>query len=203
MNSLTRTLNQEKDTVTGALDTFPGAVKVLADQHDQLMDMLRALDKLGAVGTRVVNGTKDNLLEDLRNIRPALHEISRADETIPKALSLLISFPFPIESNNIVHGDYANTKIAFEINLDNLFRNAQGQSPGGGGPGLPGLPGLPELPDLPGLPGLPGGGNGGGGGGGGGGGLGGGLGGLLGRSATTTQDSGMATSMSELLGGPA
>jgi phospholipid/cholesterol/gamma-HCH transport system substrate-binding protein len=213
MNSLTRTLNQEKDTVTGALDTFPGAVKVLADQHDQLMDMLRALDELGAVGTRVVNGTKDNLLEDLRNIRPALHEISRANETIPEALSLLISFPFPIESNNIVHGDYANTKIAFEINLDNLFRNAQGQSPGGDGPGLPGLPGLPQLPDLPNLPGVPGlpglpggGGNGGGsggdGGGGGGGGLGGGLGGLLGRGATT-QDSGMATSMRELLGGPA
>ena len=201
-------------------------MKVLADQHDQLMGMLRALDKLGEVGTRVVNGTKDNLLEDLRNIRPALHEISRPP--LPTALSLLISFPFPIESNNIVYGDYANTKIAFEINLDNLFRNAQGRRPvaatRAGAPQAAGL--RRRLPPacLQASPGPArrlraacrsrrartsrsassqrgpgrqrrrrrgGGGLGGGG-----------LGGLLGRS-TTTQDSGMATSMSELLGGPA
>ena len=195
MNGLTKTLNAEKRTVTEALDTFGPAVKVLADQHDQLMVMLRSLDKLGAVGTRVINGTKENLLEDLRSLQPVLHEISKANETIPQALGLLISFPFPIESNDIVHGDYANTKIVFEINLDNLFRN-QGDTPGGGGPTLPELPELPEIPGLP-LPDLPGplgGGNGGGGGG-----------GLLdlpglGRQSTAN-DAGMATTMRELLGG--
>jgi len=193
MNGLTQTLNEEKRTVTGALDSFGPAVEVLADQHDQLMKMLTALDRLGAVGTRVINGTKENLLEDLRNLQPVLHEISRADETIPQALGLLISFPFPIESNDIVHGDYANTKITFEINLDNLFRNAQGEAPGGdgGGPLIPGLPDLPDIPGLPDLPGLPGGGGGGG------------LPDLplLGRTNATSHDDTMATNMRELLGG--
>ncbi len=207
LNGFSATLNKEKDTVTAALDEFPGAVKVLADQRKQLMTMLRSLDRLGAVGTRVIGATKDDLLEDLRSLEPIVREIADADDRIPPALGLLISFPFPIESNDIVHGDYANTSIVFSINLDNLFQNAGPGGGGGGGGGggtcvpgtplcLPGGGGLPDLPDIPGLPGLGGNtggsGNGNGGGSGGGGGL---LGGLLGTNRTSS------TSLDQLLGG--
>lgn len=159
LDGLAATLNREKAVVTGALDSFGPAVEVLADQHDELVRMLRALDRLGVVGTRVVNATKDDLLRTLRDLQPVLREIARVDDRLPEALGLLISFPFPIESNDIVHGDYANTDIVFSIDLDNLFRNL-GAGGGGGGdePGLPDIPGLPELPlpDLPLLPGLSG-----------------------------------------------
>jgi phospholipid/cholesterol/gamma-HCH transport system substrate-binding protein len=204
LNGFSGTLNREKKTVTAALDEFPGAVEVLADQRQQLMAMLRALDRLGVVGTRVIGATKDDLLEDLRSLEPIVREIADADDKIPPALGLLISFPFPIESNNIVYGDYANTSIVFSINLDNLFQN-QPSGPGGGGGGggtcVPGTPlclpggggGELPLPEIPGLPGLDGrGGSGSGGSGSGDGGL---LGGLLGTSRTSS------TSLDQLLGG--
>ncbi len=134
MNSLSSTLNREKDTVTAALDEFGPAVEVLADQHDQLMKMLKALDRLGAVGTRVINASKDELLASLRHLEPTLRELADAGSTIPDALELLISFPFPIESNDIVHGDYANTSIVFSIDFDNLYRKyVSGTEPGGDG----------------------------------------------------------------------
>jgi phospholipid/cholesterol/gamma-HCH transport system substrate-binding protein len=38
---------------------------VLADQHDQLISMLSSLDRLGVVGTRVINASKDDLLKSL------------------------------------------------------------------------------------------------------------------------------------------
>ncbi len=151
MNGLAATINKEKSTVTAAIDEFGPAVKVLADQHDQLMRMLKALDRLGVVGTRVVNATKEDLLTDLRHLQPVLHEISRANEQIPEALGLLISFPFPIESNDIVHGDYANTSIVFSIDLDNLYKNFLNGDGGGGGGGSP----VPDVPGVPGAAGRP------------------------------------------------
>jgi phospholipid/cholesterol/gamma-HCH transport system substrate-binding protein len=156
MNGLSQTLNREKSTVTDAIDAFGPAVTVLADQHDELMAMLRALDRLGVVGTRVINATKDDLLADLRHLQPVLREISRADEEIPEALGLLISFPFPIESNDIVHGDYANTSIVFSFDFDNLYKNFLGGDDKGGDSPLPDLPDVPLVPGLPDLPGLPG-----------------------------------------------
>jgi len=57
-----------------------------------------------------------------------------------------------------VKGDFANTSIAMDIRLGNLFKVPK--APGPGVPELP-LPDLPEVPELPGpevpeLPGLPG-----------------------------------------------
>ena len=151
MNGLARTLNAEKDTVTTALDEFGPAVTVLADQREQLMEMLEALDRLGAVGTRVISASKESLLADLRHLQPILREIANADDQIPEALGLLISFPFPIESNNIVHGDYANTEIVFSMDLHQLFANpGDSPVPGGGGPKIPSCEDIPnpELGDV-------------------------------------------------------
>lgn len=207
MNGLSSTLNREKATVTNAIDEFGPAVKVLADQHDQLIRMLRALDQLGEVGTRVVGATKDDLLADLRHLEPIVREIADVDDQLPEALGLLISFPFPIESNDIVHGDYANTSIVFSIDLNNVFSNATGGGNDGTGggqlPNLPGLPGLPGLPDLPGLGGLLGGGGKGDGKGDskGGGGLLGGLPGFGRAQHGSASNAGYATSFREMMGG--
>ena len=127
LNNLAGTLNREQRTVTSALDQLGPAVTILADQRAQLIRMLKALDRLGRVGTRVVNATKDDLINDLRKLAPILHEINRSGSALPVALSLLPSYPFPIESNNIVHGDYANATGDFSINLDNLVTAITGR----------------------------------------------------------------------------
>lgn len=121
LNRFSGTLNRERDTVTAALDNIGPAVGILADQRQDLIRMLRSLDRLGKVGTRVVNASKDDLIATLRNLQPVLREIARTGDELPTALSLLISYPFPIESNNIVHGDYANTENYFSINLNNVL----------------------------------------------------------------------------------
>jgi phospholipid/cholesterol/gamma-HCH transport system substrate-binding protein len=202
MNGLAGTLNEQKRVVTAAIDSLGPAVTVLADQRRQLMRMLAALNRLGKVGTRVINKSKESLLADLRHLRPVLREVADADDQMAESLGLAISFPFPIESNDIVHGDYANTEIVFSMDLHNLFNNPGGV-PGGGGPELPDLTELlPDPPDGPDVPDLPGG----GGGNGGGGGDGGGGGGLLdvpgiGGVSHGSQGSTGASSLSTLLWG--
>ena len=146
VNGLARTLNRERRTVGTAIDTLAPAARVLADQHDQLMVMLRQLDKLGVVGTRVMNATRDDILADLRHLRPVLRRLNEAGSSLPNGLSLFISFPFPKEASEVVKGDFANTSIAMDIRLGNLFK-----VPDAPGPGVPELP-LPDLPDVPELP---------------------------------------------------
>ena len=141
VSNLTATLNREKKTVTGALDVAGPAIEVLADQHDELIAMLSALDELGVVGTRVIGQSKDNLLKSLGHLKPVLSELRAAGDQLAPGVNLLLSFPFPKEASEIVRGDYANTSIRAEISLENLLP-----------PGTP-LPDLP-LPDIP-LPDLP------------------------------------------------
>jgi len=93
VSDLTATLNREKQTVTGALDVAGPAVKVLADQHDQLIAMLSALDRLGVVGTRVITASKDDLLESLDHLAPVLSKLRRAGDKLAPGLNLIVSFP--------------------------------------------------------------------------------------------------------------
>jgi phospholipid/cholesterol/gamma-HCH transport system substrate-binding protein len=124
MNELTATLNAERDTVTEALDATGPAIKVLADQHDELVDMLGALDQLGVVGTRVIRASKQDLIKTLEHLRPVLSKLSAAGDELAPGLNLLVSFPFPDEASEVVKGDYANTSIRAEINLNSILNNA-------------------------------------------------------------------------------
>lgn len=123
--NLTATLNKEKRTITGALDVAGPAVGVLADQHDELVSMLRSLDELGVVGTEVIGASKDDIIASLRSLRPVLDKLTEAGDALAPGLNLLVSFPFPKEASEIVKGDYANTSIRLDISLENLV-------PGGG-----------------------------------------------------------------------
>ena len=128
LDHLTATLNAEKDTITDALDVTGPAVEVLAAQHDELIRMLTSLDRLGVVGTRVIGQSKDDILASLDHLQPLLQRLHQAGADLAPGLNLLVSFPFPKEASEIVKGDYANTSIRADINLENIIPNAQ---PGG------------------------------------------------------------------------
>ena len=133
LDHLTGTLNAEKKTITGALDVAGPAVEVLAAQHDELIGMLGSLNRLGEVGTRVIGQSKDDILRSLDHLQPILRRLAAAGDDLAPGLNLLVSFPFPKEASEIVKGDYANTSIRADINLENLL-------PGRSGGGVPGIP---------------------------------------------------------------
>ncbi len=122
LDSLTATLNAEKDTIGAALDATGPAIEVLAAQHDELIAMLGALERLGKVGTRVINASKEDVLSILGDLGPILRRLSEADEQLAPGLNLLVSFPFPQSANAIVEGDYADTVARFDFNFRNFYK---------------------------------------------------------------------------------
>lgn len=123
MNNLAATLNAEKETIGEALDAVGPAIDVLADQHDELIEMLGALERLGRVGTRVINASKEDLLKMLEHLHPVLTKLREADHQLGPGLNLMVSFPFPEAANSIVQGDYADTIARMDFDLDNLFNS--------------------------------------------------------------------------------
>ncbi|PWN03700.1 mammalian cell entry protein [Nocardioides silvaticus] len=123
MNNLAATLNAEKKVIGDALDAVGPAIDVLADQHDELIGMLSALEELGRVGTRVINASKEDVLKMLEHLAPVLEGLHGAGHALGPGLNLLVSFPFPKAANDIVQGDYADTIARADIDLDNLLKN--------------------------------------------------------------------------------
>jgi phospholipid/cholesterol/gamma-HCH transport system substrate-binding protein len=121
IDRLSATLNQEHDTIGAATDAIGPAVKVLNEQHQALVTMLRKLDELGTVGTRVIRGSRQNLVATLRHLEPTLRELSDAGMSLPRGLGLLASFPFPKEAANLAMGDYANALFYMKFDLNKLF----------------------------------------------------------------------------------
>jgi phospholipid/cholesterol/gamma-HCH transport system substrate-binding protein len=120
IDRLSSTLDKEKQTVGGAIDAIGPAVRVLDDQHRNLIAMLRQLDKLGQVGTRVLNGSRKDMLATLRHLAPTLRELANAGDSLPRAVALLASYPFPQEASQVVKGDYANALFNLTIDLSQM-----------------------------------------------------------------------------------
>lgn len=167
VNRLTGTLNAERDVIGSAIKAMGPAVEVISKQTASLVAVLRSLDRLGRIGTDVIEATRKDLISVLRELRPVAQRLSEAGDALARGLSLALSFPFPKESDDMVFGDYANTNFWMEVGLQNKLGDdepALGEErepepeptkPPPTVPAIPGLPGLPPIPGIPQIPGLP------------------------------------------------
>jgi phospholipid/cholesterol/gamma-HCH transport system substrate-binding protein len=166
LNALSSTLDGQHDRLVTALDGLEPGLAVLVEQREQLVGMLAALDRLGGVAVDVVNRSRDDVLADLRALRPVLTALAGAGANLPKSLEVLLTFPFPDNAVDSIRGDYANLDVLLDLDLREVLGNLGGsarpslpglpaQSPAGPTVPLLPLPGLPALPALPVLPGAP------------------------------------------------
>lgn len=159
IDKLAAKLAAQKDDIAAALEALPGGLKVLADQRTQLVQMLQALSRLGAVGTQVIQQSKADTAANLKALAPILSQLTKAGDDLPKSLQLLLTYPFSDATTGAMKGDFTNLSADLDLNLQNLAGNlgVPTTPPGGGLPtGTPSLP-IPSLPvpTLPSLPGLP------------------------------------------------
>ncbi|MBA4862768.1 MCE family protein [Streptomyces sp. PSKA54] len=158
IDRLAKRLRNEKKTIAVAVDTMPPALKVLADQRRSLTRMLTALSKLGKTGTEVVNASQDDVVANLKALRPILEQLNKAGNDLPNSLELLTTYPFPRGATDAIKGDYVNLRITADLDLAGIYGNlseGDGSGKGDGDSGGPGTPDLPKTPDLPDVPGLP------------------------------------------------
>ncbi len=164
---LSGTLDDRRNQLDTALEQLPQGVKVLAEQRKDLVAMLEGLDRLSDVAVRVVNRSKDNMVADLKALRPTLAKLAEAGDNLTKALPILGTFPFTPGAQEGIKGDYMNLRVALDLNLGtalgNLSRSNQQLNIGGtlvpnpfailrghgDGPGVPPIGGALDGGGLP------------------------------------------------------
>jgi phospholipid/cholesterol/gamma-HCH transport system substrate-binding protein len=118
INTLAGTLNQQKQVIVDALNTFPKALKVLAGERNQIVTLLTSLSHLGGVATRVITSTQQQLVTSLKSLDPVVTRLADAGSAFPKALRIAGTFPFPLGlSREFIRGDYANLNAVLNFNL--------------------------------------------------------------------------------------
>ncbi|MCR6484819.1 MCE family protein [Amycolatopsis sp. OK19-0408] len=136
LNRLSATLANRHEQVAGALTDLTPGLQSLSEQRTQLVSMLQSLDRLSTVATDVVNRSRDDMVADLRALAPILGSLADAEDSLPKSLQMLPTFPFPDSVLPAIKGDY--------VNVYTSMIPAAGVPLPPPGEGVP--PGLPTLP---------------------------------------------------------
>jgi phospholipid/cholesterol/gamma-HCH transport system substrate-binding protein len=97
-DELAATLAARTATIDKALDTVGPGLDVINEQRDLLVSMLEGLARLGDVGTRIINQSATDTVEDLKLLQPILTQLAAAGPDLGRSLELLVTYPFPDSS---------------------------------------------------------------------------------------------------------
>jgi phospholipid/cholesterol/gamma-HCH transport system substrate-binding protein len=106
-------LSAQRGLVGQALDTFPPAVQVVADQLTRLDDLVVRVGQLGQRTQEVIGRSQDALLADLDALRPTLESLVSVQDTLPSSMQSLIRFGQLID--RAAPGDYLNAVATINV----------------------------------------------------------------------------------------
>lgn len=109
VDRLAGTVNEQSDVLEDALTGLDPATEVLSQEKDKLVDALVALGNFSSVADKVLNDSGAELRDNIKNVQPILAAVADAGNALPDTLTLLFTFPFPMETLfNAMRGDYTN-----------------------------------------------------------------------------------------------
>ncbi|WP_033322301.1 MCE family protein [Actinomadura atramentaria] len=108
---LTATMSDRKEEIGTVLDDLAPGLKVLEKQRGQLVQMLGSLDKLSGVAVKTLNASKDDMVADLKALDPIVRKLADSGRDLPRALQVLLTFPFTDAVLPAVKGDYLNAYL--------------------------------------------------------------------------------------------
>lgn len=121
LNALAGQFAGEKPVVDRALDTIPGALRVIEDQRQTLVDALDQLGKFSALVADSTKQTKDSLIAELEDLGPVLQAVADAGPALTRSLGLFATYPFPTDNIGIwQRGDFANLTAVIDLTLSRL-----------------------------------------------------------------------------------
>ncbi len=123
LDVLTTQVSAQTEQIDRVLQDLPIATEVLEQQRPQLTQMLVQVDRLGAVGTDVINRSRDDLIADLRALRPTLQALAASADDIVTTLPLIPTLPFPDGIEEVTQGNSANLYLSLDLSIGTALRN--------------------------------------------------------------------------------
>ena len=134
LNRFAGILARSKDSLGRALDTLPGALKVLNDNRSNIVDAFTALRTFAGVASHVLSETKTDFAADFKDLYPVIKAFNDNADDFISDLELLPTFPFHYKYlRNAVRGDYLNVFVTFDLTVrrlgESVFTTSKGFDP--------------------------------------------------------------------------
>lgn len=123
VNLMTSRANDQRQQIEAALDELPAGVAVLEEQRSQFVEMLRRVDTLGQVGSEVLLTSREDLIADLRALRPVLQSLGESTPELIELIGFVPTFPFPDSSIPATVGGAANIFLSVDATISETLRN--------------------------------------------------------------------------------
>ncbi len=121
LNKVAGTFAASQPVLDKALKTVPEALAVLNNERENLAEAADALGRFGERVVSTVDASKANLVKELKDIGPVLESLANAGPAMTRALSLILTFPFPNETiEKWQRGDYANMTAIIDLTLSRI-----------------------------------------------------------------------------------
>ncbi|WP_099038327.1 MCE family protein [Mycobacterium neglectum] len=121
LNRFASVLARSRDSLGRALDTLPGALKVLNENRSDIVDTFAALQRLGTVASRVLSETKDDFAQDFIDVYSVIKPLNDNRSDLVSGLDSLATFPFPGKNlPKVARGDYFNVFSTFDLTIRRL-----------------------------------------------------------------------------------
>lgn len=123
VNLMTARANDQRAQIQAALDELPAGVAVLEEQRPQFVEMLRRVDALGEVGADILLTSREDLIADLRALRPVLQYLGESTPELIELAGFVPTFPFPDASIQSTVGSAANVFLSIDATISETLRN--------------------------------------------------------------------------------
>jgi phospholipid/cholesterol/gamma-HCH transport system substrate-binding protein len=121
LNNLVGQFAEQKPVLDKALHTLPDALSTLNNERTNITDATEWLGKILGLTGDVSNKSKAALVAELKDLGPVLESLGNAGPDLTRSLSMLATFPWPIETlDKWFRGDYANLTAVFDLTLSRL-----------------------------------------------------------------------------------
>jgi phospholipid/cholesterol/gamma-HCH transport system substrate-binding protein len=121
VNQLAGQVADKDETVDKALTTIPQALGVLSDTRKVLVDAIDRVGQFSAVAASTIQQSQKSLVDNFRNLAPALRELANAGPALTRGLDFLSTLPW-VKSTvpNWFRGDFANISLVVDLTLSRL-----------------------------------------------------------------------------------
>ncbi|MBB1034056.1 MCE family protein [Dietzia sp. CQ4] len=123
VNLMTARANDQREQIQAALDELPAGVAFLEEQRPQLVEMLRRVDALGQVGSDILLTSREDIIADLRSLRPVLQYLGESTPELIDLVGFVPTFPFPDASIQTSVGGSANVFLSVDATISETLRN--------------------------------------------------------------------------------
>lgn len=156
LDSLSAGLVADRERLDVALKRLGPGLRTLEEERASLVRAVTETGKTGVQAGRIISASREAIVANLDSLRPILTNLSKVSTTLPDALKIAVTIPFPaMTTTNALRGDYANLFATVDVR-GSAFLNTwlAGLVPAGNGTAGDGATNLEELlaPIVPATP---------------------------------------------------